>query len=55
MVQHVSFSVRPGLVTGLIGPNRGREIYPTNAISGVVPPSSGRVLLNGIDSARAGA
>ncbi|SHF15161.1 amino acid/amide ABC transporter membrane protein 2, HAAT family /amino acid/amide ABC transporter ATP-binding protein 1, HAAT family [Ruegeria intermedia] len=47
----VSFAVRPGLVTGLIGPNGAGKSTLINAISGVVPPSSGRVLLNGTDTA----
>ena len=50
-LEDVSFSVRPGLVTGLIGPNGAGKSTLINAISGVVPPSSGRVLLNGIDTA----
>lgn len=50
-LEDVSFAVRPGLVTGLIGPNGAGKSTLINAISGVVPPSSGRVLLNGIDTA----
>jgi branched-chain amino acid transport system permease protein len=50
-LENVSFSVRPGLVTGLIGPNGAGKSTLINAISGVVPPSSGRVLLNGRDTA----
>lgn len=51
-LENVSFSVRPGLVTGLIGPNGAGKSTLINAISGVVPPSTGRVLLNGTDTAR---
>lgn len=50
-LDNVSFAVRPGLVTGLIGPNGAGKSTLINAISGVVPPSSGRVLLNGTDTA----
>ena len=50
-LEDVSFAVRPGLVTGLIGPNGAGKSTLINAISGVVPPSSGRVLLNGTDTA----
>lgn len=51
-LEDVSFSVRPGLVTGLIGPNGAGKSTLINAISGVVPPSSGRVLLNGTDTSQ---
>ncbi|MDQ2067801.1 branched-chain amino acid ABC transporter ATP-binding protein/permease [Xinfangfangia sp. CPCC 101601] len=51
-LENVSFTVRPGLVTGLIGPNGAGKSTMINAISGVVPPSSGRVLLNGTDTAK---
>lgn len=51
-LEDVSFAVRPGLVTGLIGPNGAGKSTLINAISGVVPPSSGRVLLSGTDTAR---
>lgn len=50
-LEDVSFAVRPGFVTGLIGPNGAGKSTLINAISGVVPPSSGRVLLNGADTA----
>lgn len=51
-LEDVSFAVRPGYVTGLIGPNGAGKSTLINAISGVVPPSSGRVLLNGTDTAQ---
>ena len=51
-LEDVSFAVHPGLVTGLIGPNGAGKSTLINAICGVVPPSSGRVLLNGTDTAR---
>lgn len=51
-LEDVSFAVRPGLVTGLIGPNGAGKSTLINAISGVVPPSSGKVLLNGTDTAQ---
>lgn len=51
-LEDVSFAVKPGLVTGLIGPNGAGKSTLINAISGVVPPSAGRVLLNGTDNAR---
>lgn len=51
-LENVSFTVRPGLVTGLIGPNGAGKSTLINAISGVVPPTTGHVLLNGTDTAR---
>lgn len=51
-LEDVSFAVRPGVVTGLIGPNGAGKSTLINAISGVVPPSSGKVLLNGTDTAQ---
>lgn len=51
-LEDVSFAVRPGLVTGLIGPNGAGKSTLINAISGVVPPSSGQVLLNGTNTAQ---
>ena len=51
-LEYVSFTVRPGLVTGLIGPNGAGKSTLINAVSGVVPPTTGRVLLNGTDTAR---
>jgi len=50
-LEDVTFSVRPGLVTGLIGPNGAGKSTLINAISGVVPPGSGQVLINGQDTA----
>lgn len=50
-LEDVTFSVRPGIVTGLIGPNGAGKSTLINAISGAVPPSSGQVLINGQDTA----
>jgi branched-chain amino acid transport system permease protein len=50
-LENASFDIRPGLVTGLIGPNGAGKSTLINSISGVVPPSSGRVLIDDIDVA----
>lgn len=50
-LENASFDIRPGLVTGLIGPNGAGKSTLINSLSGVVPPSSGRVLIDGKDVA----
>jgi branched-chain amino acid transport system ATP-binding protein/neutral amino acid transport system ATP-binding protein len=45
----VDLTVKPGLITGLIGPNGAGKTTLFNCISGVVPPSSGRILFDGRD------
>jgi branched-chain amino acid transport system ATP-binding protein len=49
-----SMRVEGGHVTGLIGPNGAGKTTTFNAICGVVPPSSGRVLLDGKDISSSG-
>lgn len=48
-LEDVSFEVKTGTITGLIGPNGAGKSTLINAISGVVPASSGRVLIGGRD------
>ncbi len=50
-LENASFEIKPGLVTGLIGPNGAGKSTLINSVSGVVPPSSGRVLIDGRDIA----
>ena len=50
-LEDVTFSVRPRLVTGLIGRSVAGKSTLINAITGVVPPSSGRVLIYGHNTA----
>jgi branched-chain amino acid transport system ATP-binding protein len=48
-VHGISFTVPKGSVVTLIGPNGAGKTTTLNALSGVVPVRSGRVLLNGRD------
>ncbi len=48
-VDHCSFDVMPGTVTGLIGPNGAGKTTLFNLISGALPPTSGRILCDGRD------
>ncbi|MFK3668247.1 branched-chain amino acid ABC transporter ATP-binding protein/permease [Ochrobactrum teleogrylli] len=50
-LENANFEIRPGLVTGLIGPNGAGKSTLINSVSGVVPPSSGRVIIDGTDIA----
>ncbi len=45
----VDLTVQSGLITGLIGPNGAGKTTLFNCVSGVVPPSSGRILFDGRD------
>ena len=46
-VRDFSLRVAPGEIRGLIGPNGAGKTTVINAITGVVPPAAGRVLLDG--------
>jgi branched-chain amino acid transport system ATP-binding protein len=52
-VNHATFQVERGTVTGLIGPNGAGKTTCFNVISGLQSPTSGRVLLEGRDITRA--
>lgn len=48
-IADVSFTVRPGEVLGLLGPNGSGKSTTVKILTGLLEPSSGRVLLDGKD------
>ena len=48
-VKDLSFAVRPGEVLGLVGPNGAGKTTTLRAIAGIIPPTTGQVLLAGHD------
>ena len=51
-IHNVSLTVTQGEFTGLIGPNGSGKTTLFNLITGVIKPSSGRILFRGADSRR---
>ncbi len=48
-VDNVSFAVQPGELLGLIGPNGAGKSTLFNLIAGVMPPSSGTIMVDGTE------
>ncbi|MGI6567393.1 MAG: ABC transporter ATP-binding protein [Firmicutes bacterium] len=46
-VDHMCFSVDPQQIVGIIGPNGAGKTTVFNLISGIIPPTSGKILLDG--------
>ena len=51
-VDGVSFEVRRGEIVGLVGPNGAGKTTIINMVLGVLQPTSGRILIEGLDVAK---
>ncbi|NVJ16211.1 ABC transporter ATP-binding protein [Myxococcus sp. AM010] len=51
-VQGLAFEVAPGEVLGLVGPNGAGKTSTLRCLAGILPPSSGRILVAGHDLSR---
>jgi ABC-2 type transport system ATP-binding protein len=49
VVDHVTFTVPPGAVTGYLGPNGSGKSTTVKMLAGLVPPSSGQILWEGAE------
>jgi ABC-2 type transport system ATP-binding protein len=47
-VDHLSFTVRPGVVTGFLGPNGSGKSTTMRMVMGLDVPTSGRAMVNGL-------
>ena len=48
-VDHLSFTVEEGQITGFLGPNGAGKSTTMNIITGYLAPSEGRVVIDGHD------
>jgi ABC-type branched-subunit amino acid transport system ATPase component len=48
-VSEVSFAVKPGSIHAVIGPNGAGKTTLFNLITGVLPPTSGKIIIGGAD------
>jgi ABC-2 type transport system ATP-binding protein len=51
-VDQLSFSVRSGEVLGLVGPNGAGKTSTLRCLAGIIPPSGGTILIDGVDLAQ---
>ncbi|SJN32931.1 Branched-chain amino acid transport ATP-binding protein LivG (TC 3.A.1.4.1) [Microbacterium esteraromaticum] len=52
ILKDVDLDVAPGALVGVIGPNGAGKTTLFNAVSGVIRPTAGRILLDGVDITR---
>jgi len=52
VVNEVSFSVKAGEITGYLGPNGSGKSTTVKMLTGLVEPSAGQILLDGVDVRR---
>jgi ABC-2 type transport system ATP-binding protein len=52
VVDHVSFALTGGEVTGYLGPNGSGKSTTVKMLTGLIDPSSGSILFNGVDVRR---
>lgn len=48
-VDHISFQVRPGRIFGFLGPNGSGKSTTIRILCGILSPTSGRALVDGVD------
>jgi ABC-2 type transport system ATP-binding protein len=51
-VDNLNLEIRPGTIFGFLGPNGAGKTTTVKMMAGVLKPTEGRVLINGIDMAR---
>ena len=52
-VKNLSFSIEPGQILGLVGPNGAGKTTTLRALCGIIPPTSGQLLIVGHDIVQA--